>query len=1080
MPTPVLEAPAKVEETRSDERGRSEETESTPGWSPLLGAIAAADPLARPVTLGTGLETKSEVLLQLQRTVGNTATCDWIERTSAPPVTVSRACCDGCASGGTCSTGATSSAERDEPEAPPVQRAPLTPAPPVAVARSVLDDTAVNAASRAWLASPAAPTVAVSRACCDGCAAGGPCSTGTTKEPDRDDATTAPVQRTAPPGGVPVVQRGLADDAAGMLAGVRSRAASFVSSIRAAVGRVWDRVQAFARQVGTRLQQAAAAVLQVLSSLFSGLRQRLQAVLERVRAAANSAVDRLLQGVTRLTELARDGWEALKAGARAFLERVRAVANGVVERFKGMGRNAFGPMTGSCLDTPTAEATRSRLEGLAGPGETEVGEAATTGLADLTSQFSNRDAQGNAQLGGLESSASTSIAQTAQENDGLAAAADAGQIDLETRAGTSITDVDNQATTDVSGAEREAESGAGDVDRQRTDGAGGLRGMLGSLVAAISGTAGSVVSGADHDAGEAAGGLRGRFSGLLGSLREVASSALAGLRIGVTQVIDGIKSFARSLAEQARSLWQSLRDTWERLKERGRAAWAQLRQWWDQLSAKATSGWRSLRDFLTRTRNRAALALFNTCGDACALTSAKQDGRQLDAVEVPAISFKARRGGARQPAPSELVAIQASLEDGGQPIPASSRIGLEAAFGTDLTSTRVHTGATAASLASGMNARAFTIGDDIAFGHGEFQPGSLEGDALIAHEVAHVLQQRTSPDGPAAATNGEEAAEHDADQAAVSVVARMWGGMQSGAADLVTNAGPRVRSGLALRRCPSGKCCDPKPAAGALAPELAQGNIDNPRAENLMAGRRGDAEGGDVYGQTGPGFVNALRDMTNAKSSVSEKCSQTCKPNVGSFPTFSLSPFFFVTAGRYEDFDFNPNTGGAGARRFAVAKTGPCKGKSRPRVTIVTDALAAKVKAAEVEHAHDLARAWDLSVAKYIAAVRELEGGFCVSGEEELSGNKCTEEFRKRVGERSGIKWESWSSVAECLANQSKDRDDRKWHTVSDKTGTKVGSKDCKEVEVTPDAAVLTNIGNHSSKEIVDDNAAACGAGGGP
>ena len=51
---------------------------------------------------------------------------------------------------------------------------------------------------------------------------------------------------------------------------------------------------------------------------------------------------------------------------------------------------------------------------------------------------------------------------------------------------------------------------------------------------------------------------------------------------------------------------------------------------------------------------------------------------------------------------------------------------------------------------------------------------------------------------------------------------------------------------------------------------------------------------------------------------------------------------------------------------------------------------------------------------------------------------------------------------------------------MSDKTATKVGTKDCKEVEVTPDATVLTNIGNHSSKEIVDDNAAACGVGGGP
>ncbi len=1009
MPTPVLEAPAKVEEAKSDERGRGEETASTPGWSPLFGAIAAADPLARPVTLGTGLETKSEVLLQLQRTAGNTATCDWIARTRTPtPIAVSRACCDGCASGGTCSTG------------------------------------------------PA-------------------------KDVDGDESTTPPVQRSEVPASAPVVQRGLAEDAAGMLSGVRSRAASFVSSIRAAVGQVWDRVQALARQVGARLQQAATAVLQVLTSLFGGLRQRLQAVLERVRAAANGAVDRLLQGVTRLTDLARDGWEALKAGARAFLERIRAVANGVVERFKGMGRNSFGPMTGSCLDTPTAEATRSRLEGLAGPGEAEVGAAANTGLAGLTAQFSARDADGGAQLGGLDASAAASIAQTGQEHDGLTAAADAGQMDLETSAGTSVSGVETQATTDVGGAERDAESGAGDVDRQRSDGAGGLRGMLGSLVAAITGAADRVVKGADNEAGEASGGLRGRFSGLLGTLREGARSALDGLRSGVTQVIAGVKAFARSVGEQAKAMWQQLRDTWDRLKQRGRAAWAQLRQWWDQLSAKATSGWRSLRDFLSRTRNRAGLALFNTCGDACALTSAKQQGRQLDAVEVPAISFKARRGGARQPAPSELLAIQASLEDGGQPIPASARVGLEGAFGADLSGTRVHTGATAASLASGMNARAFTIGEDIAFGHGEFQPGSLEGDALIAHEVAHVLQQRSTSDGAApAASNGEEAAEHDADQAAVSVVARMWGGMQSGAADVVGNAGPRIRSGLALRRCPSGKCCDPKTTAGPLAPVKAEGNIDNPRAENLMAGRRGDAEGGDVYGQTGPAFVRALQDMTNTKSTVSEKCNQTCKPNIGGYPTFSLSPFFFVTAGRYEDFDFNPNTGGQGARRFAVAKTGPCKGKSRPRVTVVTDALAAKVKAAEVEHARDLARAWDLSVAKYIAAVKELEDGFCVAGEEELKGDTCTQEFRKRVGERSGIKWESWSSVAECLTNQSKERDDKKWHTVSDKTATKVGTKDCKEVEVTPDAAVLTNIGNHSSKEIVDDNAAACGVGGGP
>jgi hypothetical protein len=112
--------------------------------------------------------------------------------------------------------------------------------------------------------------------------------------------------------------------------------------------------------------------------------------------------------------------------------------------------------------------------------------------------------------------------------------------------------------------------------------------------------------------------------------------------------------------------------------------------------------------------------------------------------------------------------------------------------------------------------------------------------------------------------------------------------------------------------------------------------------------------------------------------------------------------------------------------------------------------------------------------------VKELEGGFCVDGKEKLTGDVCTEEFRTRVGQRSGITWGAWTSVADCLGNQSKDRDTNRWHTVSDKTATKVGTKDCSEVEVTPDAAQLTNIGNHDSKEIVGDNAAACGAGGGP
>jgi hypothetical protein len=66
---------------------------------------------------------------------------------------------------------------------------------------------------------------------------------------------------------------------------------------------------------------------------------------------------------------------------------------------------------------------------------------------------------------------------------------------------------------------------------------------------------------------------------------------------------------------------------------------------------------------------------------------------------------------------------------------------MSSAFGYDFSGVRVHTGTKAASVATELNARAFTVGRDIAFGAGEYQPGTPIGDALIAHELAHVVQQ---------------------------------------------------------------------------------------------------------------------------------------------------------------------------------------------------------------------------------------------------------------------------------------------------------------------------------------------------
>jgi hypothetical protein len=76
----------------------------------------------------------------------------------------------------------------------------------------------------------------------------------------------------------------------------------------------------------------------------------------------------------------------------------------------------------------------------------------------------------------------------------------------------------------------------------------------------------------------------------------------------------------------------------------------------------------------------------------------------------------------------------------GQPLPAGTRRFFEARFGADFGAVRVHTGKRAASLAAALDARAFALERDLVFGAGEYQPGSSAGRRLLAHELAHTLQ----------------------------------------------------------------------------------------------------------------------------------------------------------------------------------------------------------------------------------------------------------------------------------------------------------------------------------------------------
>lgn len=107
------------------------------------------------------------------------------------------------------------------------------------------------------------------------------------------------------------------------------------------------------------------------------------------------------------------------------------------------------------------------------------------------------------------------------------------------------------------------------------------------------------------------------------------------------------------------------------------------------------------------------------------------------------VQAKAGPGGVRGAAlPAATSAAAASGASGGAALSGSLRGFFEPRMGSDLGDVRVHTDSAAAQSAQALNARAYTVGNDLHFGAGQYQPDTQPGRHLIAHELTHVLQQR--------------------------------------------------------------------------------------------------------------------------------------------------------------------------------------------------------------------------------------------------------------------------------------------------------------------------------------------------
>jgi hypothetical protein len=187
--------------------------------------------------------------------------------------------------------------------------------------------------------------------------------------------------------------------------------------------------------------------------------------------------------------------------------------------------------------------------------------------------------------------------------------------------------------------------------------------------------------------------------------------------------------------------------------------------------------------------------------------------------------------------------VQDVLRTAGQPLAAEIRQSMEVRFAQDFSQVRVHSDGQAATSAGEVGADAYTVGQDIVFGPGRYQPDAPDGQHLLAHELTHVLQQR---DAAATESPAVTDIDHPLERQAADVAAggHLTGPLKTGRLQLSRQTATSARNG------------DVAPTTLAEIQGLQMSKLLR-ALEMLPVGIRSDERAGQAIG--GPRLVTAMR-----------------------------------------------------------------------------------------------------------------------------------------------------------------------------------------------------------------------------
>jgi hypothetical protein len=198
------------------------------------------------------------------------------------------------------------------------------------------------------------------------------------------------------------------------------------------------------------------------------------------------------------------------------------------------------------------------------------------------------------------------------------------------------------------------------------------------------------------------------------------------------------------------------------------------------------------------------------CGGTAGASGECEECRQKKAQRKTTVPEVAVQAGAIAPP-----LVHEVLRSSGQPLDRATRLFMEPRLGHDFSQVRVHADAKAAESASAVQALAYTVGRNVVFDRAQYAPHTQAGKRLLAHELAHVVQQGTAP-SPATVDlrvgAAHDLSETEAERAAERVMSR-GGGVR-----------PILRIGPSLQRS-----CGPEAIGKPKGCVLLQGDVPGER-----------------------------------------------------------------------------------------------------------------------------------------------------------------------------------------------------------------------------------------------------------